>query len=115
MIDAPSLSYSCSVFRLAILKYERRSTGISKVQTKMEFSSAMAGSCPEQVSLKVKPTISVHRLRSQTEAAPVNTVALGIFGSPAHLHIMNTVHYTEALVQPKENFTDADKKDMMSI
>lgn len=84
MIDAPSLSCSCSIFRLAILKYEWKSLGISGVQKKMELSGAMVGSCSEQVSLKVKPTISACLLRSKLEAAPINPVALGIFGSPSH-------------------------------
>lgn len=69
----------------------------------------MVGSCSEQVSLKAKQTISVLLLRSKTEAAPINTVILGIFGSPAHLHTMDTVHSTEALVQPKKNYTDVYK------
>lgn len=91
-IDVPSLSYSCSVLRTAIFKHERKSLGIPEVQTKKELSGAMVGSCSEQVSLKVKPATSVCLLRSKTEAASTNTVTLGIFGSPAHLHIMDTVH-----------------------
>lgn len=80
----------------------------------MEFSGAMVGSCSDQVSLKVQPTISVHPLRSKPEAAPTATVTLGIFGSPAHLHIMDTAHYTEAQVQPKKD-TDAYQKYITSI
>lgn len=106
-IDAPSLSYSCSVFRTAIFKHECKSLGISEGQTKKELSGATVGSCSKQVSLKVKPAMSVCLLRSKTEAELSNTVTLGIFGSPAHLHTMDTGHYTEALVQPKENYTDA--------
>lgn len=81
----------------------------------MEFSGAMIGSWSDQVSLKEQPTISVHPLRSKPGAEPTTTVTLGIFGSPAHLHIMDTVHYIEAQVQPKKKDTDAYKKHIMSI
>ena len=84
----------------------------------MKFSGTMVVSCIEQVSSKVQLTISVLLLRSKTEEAPTSFYELWTlctFGSPVQLYIMDTVYYIEAQVQPKEKYTDAYKKYIMSI